>query len=138
MSKEPETLESRLLQHLLREMRPPTHKHEIKERHWVEKHFGIPDRPEDILWRFAWLVIVPAIATLIYLPLSDWLWKTGQGALMWVGTAAIAGICLFYAYVVSRAADEKLKSLVEIQLFIPWLTVLVVMVWQGVQPYVQQ
>lgn len=138
MSKEPETLESKLLRILLREMKMPIHKHEVSEKHWVEKHFGIPDRPEDILWRFAWLVMVPAIATLIYMPLSNWLWQGGQGTLMWVGTTAIVGIYLFYAYVVSRAADAKLKPLVEVQIIIPWLVVLVVMVWQGVAPYVQQ
>lgn len=138
MRKETETPESALIRLLLREMRMPTHKHEIKERHWVEKHFGIPDRPEDILWRFAWLVIVPAIATLVYMPLSNWLWQTGQGLLMWVGTLAIAFCLLFYAFVVSRAADAKLKPLVNLQLFIPWFTVLVVMIWHGVSPYVQQ
>jgi hypothetical protein len=140
MSKETqqETAESKLLNLLLQGLKMPVQKTEVKQPHWVDKHFGIPSNPEDVLWRFCWLVIVPAMATLIYLPLSHWLWQMGQGALMSVTSLAIASCLLFFSYFVLSAADPKLRPLVNLQLFIPWFTVLVVMIWQGVLSYVSQ
>lgn len=132
-----ETAESKLLNLLLQGLKMPVQKTEVKQPHWVDLQFGIPDNPEDVLWRFCWLVVVPAMATLVYLPLSHWLWANGQGMLMAVTSLAIAGCLLFFSYFVLNSADPKLRPLVNLQLFIPWLTVLVVMIWQGVIDYVQ-
>ncbi len=136
MSKEQETTEANLLSLLLQNLKMPVHKTEVKQPNWIDRHFGLPNNPEDLLWRFCWLVVVPAMATLVYLPLSHWLWAMGQGALMTISSLAIAGCLLFFSYFVLHSVDPKLRPLVNLQLFIPWLTVLIVMIWQGVVDYV--
>lgn len=138
MSNQTETPESKLLGLLLKEMKLSSKAPEVRTAHWVEKHFGIPSRPEDVLWRMVWLAAIPAIATILYMHISSWLWSIGQVTLLTVSTLAIAFIILGFAYAAIAGADHRTKSLVGVQLFFAWFIVLCTMVWQGAAPYVQQ
>lgn len=114
---------------LLRQIKQQPVKTDIQQPTWVEKRLGAPKSAEEILWRFAWLVCVPAIATLLSIPVAVWLWTNGYPM---VPIAAIASVLLIYWFVYQFAVNEsgKLQTLVEMQLCIPVATAFFIVAYE--------
>lgn len=103
---------------LLRQIKQQPVKTDIQQPSWVEKRFGVPSSGEEILWRFAWLTVMPAISTLLLMPVASWLFMNGYPM---IPIVAIAGFLFLYWFVYTFAvrASGKLQQLVEIQFCIP-------------------
>ncbi len=99
---------------------------DIKQPNWVERRFGVPQSGEEVLWRIAWLVAIPAIITSLLIPIAIWVWLNLMPMVVIIAIAAGLFIYwLIYQFAVSHSGN--LQTLVEIQFCIPvWIAFLVV------------
>lgn len=107
----------------------PPIKTEVKRPTWVERRFGVPKSGEEVLWRLTWLIAIPAIATLCYLPIADWCWFNG---LPWLTILVSVSILLIYWAMAQLAIQSagNLERLVEIQVCIPVAVVFFILMWE--------
>lgn len=103
---------------LLRQIKQQPVKTDIQQPTWVEKRLGLPQSGEEILWRLAWLVCVPAIATLLCIPIASWLWMNGYPMIPILVIGAVLAI-YFVVYQFACHQSGKLQPLVEFQLCTP-------------------
>jgi len=114
---------------LLKGIRQQPTRTEVKRPTWVEQWFGIPKSATEVLWRSCWLIVVPALFTLCYLPIADWCWFNGLPMITILVTLAIALVYWLIAQFAIRSAG-KLDRLVELQVSIPPATVFFMLVWE--------
>lgn len=114
---------------LLKGIKQQPTKTEVKQPTWIEHRFGVPKSGEEILWRICWLVVIPAVFTLCYLPIADWCWYNGYPLItILVGLVIAIGYWLVGQFAINAAG--KLERLVEIQIAIPPATVFFIVVWE--------
>lgn len=133
MSNEPESDQqlTAVVAALLKQLKQPPVTKELKVPGWVEKRFGIPQSGEEVLWRLAWLVAIPAIATLMTLPVLDWLWGNGFPWIVLLTCLAL-GLVYWAIYYYASHAAAKLRSLVDVQFAIPLAVIWFVIVWETI------
>lgn len=98
---------------------------------WVERHLAAPKSFPEILWRICWLLIVPAIAFRLWLPLSDWCWFNGYPIVtisVWVGVLGL--YWLTYHFAVNTPTSNKMQRLVDIQFALPLAVVWFLLCWE--------
>lgn len=121
MSKQTQQDMETIVNALLRQIKQQPVKTDVPQPTWVEKRLGLPQSGEEILWRFAWLVAVPAILTLTAMPIVAWLWSNGYPM---VPILTIGFGLLIYWFVYQFAVNDsgKLQTLIELQLCLPVAT----------------
>jgi len=114
---------------LLKGIKQQPIKHDVKRPTWIERRFGVPKSGEEVLWRFCWLVVVPALFTLCYLPIADWCWFNGFPVVTILVSLGI-GLVYWIVYLFAVNSAEKLQRLVDVQFAIPPATVFFIIVWE--------
>jgi hypothetical protein len=119
----------RMMIHLVQETKERQPQTKIVRSNWLDKHFGIPRNPEDLLWRFAWLFTVPALCGVIALPLMRWCWLNGYPIIpILIGVGIMAAHSMF-AVVVQYARCQTPIPLIQAQATIPALALLFTLIW---------
>jgi hypothetical protein len=97
---------------------------------WLDERLGLPSNAEDILWRISWLFAVPAVISLILVPVAQWLWLNGYPiVVMLVG--ATSALVYWALWMVALATPcQTPKNLIRLQLSAPVLTIWFVIVWE--------
>lgn len=98
---------------------------------WVERHLSAPKSLPEILWRICWLLVVPAIAFRLWLPISDWCWFNGYPLVtiaVWVGALGLYG--LTYHFAVNTPTSNPLRRLIDIQFSLPLAVVWFLLCWE--------
>lgn len=98
---------------------------------WVQKHFAAPKSLEAVIWRGCWMLVIPAIAARLWLPIADWCFFNGYPLVTLVGSLG-AGIIwyLLYLFAVNSEGAQDIQKLVEMQFTIPAATVFFVIAWE--------
>lgn len=102
---------------------------EVKSPTWIDHRFGMPKSGEEVLWRICWLVVIPAVFTLCYLPISDWCWFNGFPMVTILVTLAI-GVIYWAVYLFAANAAGNLSKVVDFQFAIPPATVFFIICWE--------
>lgn len=118
-----------VLNTLLKQVKTQPTKTEVKQATWIDRRFGMPKSAEEALWRVCWLVVVPAVFTLCYLPIADWLFYNDYPWLTILLSVAIGLIYWGVAQFAIRSAGN-LERLVEWQLYVPPSVVFFLIVWE--------
>lgn len=98
---------------------------------WVERAFSAPKSFPEILWRICWLLVVPAIAFRLWLPLSDWCWFNGYPIVtiaVWV--AGLGLYWLTYHFAVNTPTSNQLRRLIDVQFALPLAVVWFLLCWE--------
>lgn len=92
---------------------------------WAERHFALPTSLEEVFWRACWLLVTPAIAAKLSMPVMQWCWRDGYPWLTITGLCAAGlGYYLVYLFALHSAANKGLQRLVNVQMALPPLSVI--------------
>lgn len=102
---------------------------EVKRPTWIEHRFGVPKSGEEVLWRICWLVVIPAVFILCYLPIADWCWFNGFPMVTILVSLAIA-LVYYGVYLFATNSAGNLHRLVDVQFAIPPATVFFILCYE--------
>lgn len=102
-----------------------------QQQDWVERHFSSPSSFEAVIWRLCWLTVIPGIFTLLWMPLSRWLWTSGYPLPVLLVCLSLGILYpLLYHFAKLAMHDRKLERLIDLQFTIPAVTVFFIYVWE--------
>ena len=102
-----------------------------ESKNWVERHFSSPTSFEAVIWRLCWLTVIPGIFTLLWMPLSRWLWINGYPLPVVLVVLSVAILYpLLYHFAKLATPDRQLERLIDLQFSIPAATVFFIYAWE--------